>query len=86
MDIYETGPFTDAEKAALALADQMALTNQHGSLTPTLYARLKPHFTDAQLAEMGMIMAVLSGMAKFIFTYDLVEKEDYCPFVPLAAE
>ena len=32
-----------------------------------------------------MIMAVLCGMAKFIFVYDLVEKEDYCPFIPQAA-
>jgi hypothetical protein len=27
-------------------------------------------------------MAVLCGMAKMIFAYDLVEKEDYCPFAP----
>jgi hypothetical protein len=32
--------------------------------------------------ELGMIMAVLCGMAKFIFAFDLVEKEDYCPFHP----
>jgi hypothetical protein len=25
-------------------------------------------------------MAVLTGMAKFLFAYDLVEKEDYCEF------
>jgi AhpD family alkylhydroperoxidase len=86
MDHYETGPFTEAEKAALALADEMALTNARGSVTRALYARVKAHFTDGELIELGVIMAVLCGMAKFIFTYDLVEKEDYCPFVPLAAE
>ena len=83
---YENGPFSEAEKAALALADQMVLTNTRGNVSPELYARLKPHFTDAQLVELGVMMAVLCGMAKFIFTYDLVEKEDSCPFLPIAAE
>ncbi len=82
---YETGPFTDAEKAALALADVMALTNPKGAVTPALHARLRAHFTDGQLVELGMVMAVLCGMAKFIFAYDLVEKEEYCPFLPVQA-
>jgi len=82
---YETGPFSDAEKAVLALADVMVLTNPKGEITPPLYARLKQHFTDGQLYELGIIMAVLCGMAKFIFAFDLVEKEDYCPFIPQAA-
>lgn len=38
----------------------------------------------AALVELGVIMAVLCGMAKMIFAYDLVEKEDYCPFTPEA--
>jgi hypothetical protein len=25
-------------------------------------------------------MAVLTGMAKFLFAFDLVEREDYCEF------
>jgi len=82
---YETGPFTAQEKAALALADVMVLTNPKGHITPALYARAKEHFFDAELVELGVIMAVLCGMAKMIFAYDLVEKEDYCPFVPATA-
>ena len=81
---YENGPFTAAEKAALALADVMVLTNPKGMVTSELYARCKEHFTDGELYELGIIMAVLCGMAKFIFAFDLVEKEDYCPFVPAA--
>ena len=27
-----------------------------------------------------MVMAVLTGMAKMLFTFDLVEKEESCPF------
>ncbi len=86
LDQYESGPFSEAEKAALALADEMVLTNPKGRVSRDLYARLKDHFSDGELVELGVIMAVLCGMAKFIFAYDLVEKEDYCPFVPLAAE
>ncbi len=79
---YETGPFTAAEKAALALADVMVLTNPKGAVSRELYTRAKAHFTDGEMVELGMIMAVLCGMAKFIFAYDLVEKEDTCPFIP----
>jgi len=79
------GPFDRRQKSALALADVMALTNSMGSVTQDLYDRLKLDFTDAELVEMGLIMSILSGIAKFIFAYDLVEKEDYCPFVPQAA-
>lgn len=82
---YENGPFSEREKAALALADVMVLTNEKGAVSRELYARLKRSFTDGELVELGMIMAVLAGMAKFIFAYDLVEKEDYCPFMPKAA-
>lgn len=78
----ENGPFDERQKAALALADVMVLTNAMGHVSPELYARLKRSFTDGELVELGMIMAVLTGMAKFIFAYDLVEKEDYCPFIP----
>ena len=83
---YENGPFSAQEKAALALADVMVLTNPKGHITPALYARTKQHFTDGELVELGVIMAVLCGMAKMIFAYDLVEKEDTCPFIPAAAE
>jgi len=79
---YEDGPFTDKEKAALALADVMVLTNPKGAVSKELYGRCREHFTDGEMYELGIIMAVLCGMAKFIFAYDLVEKEDYCPFLP----
>ena len=70
--------WSPAERAVVMLAGQMLLTNPSGYLSPKLYAELRPHFDDAQLFELGMTMAVLTGMAKFLFVYDLVEKEDYC--------
>ncbi len=77
---YESGPYSAAERAALALADAMALTNPNGRLDAALYERLQGHFDDGELYELGMIMAILCGMAKFLFVYDLVEKEQSCPF------
>jgi alkylhydroperoxidase family enzyme len=85
MDDYETGPFTAAEKAVIAYADQVALTNMDGKLTPELYARLREHFSEADILELGVAMAVISGMAKLSFVLNLVEKETYCPFAPSVA-
>lgn len=80
IDDYENGPFSLAEKAVLRLADEMSLSKPNGRLTESIYRDLKQHFDDATILEFGMIMGVLSGIAKFIFAFDLVEKEDYCPF------
>lgn len=60
------------------------MTNMHGTLTPPLYQALKPFFDDAQIFELGMVAGMLTGMAKFIFVYDLVEKEANCPIQPAA--
>jgi len=81
-DDCENGPFSDADKAVLAFADQMVLTNMDGDMSPQLYRRLAAHFSDADICELGTCMAVIAGMAKLSFVLNLVEKEDYCPFVP----
>lgn len=75
--------FSEKERAVLRLADQIVMTNMHGSLTPELHQILRPHFDDAQIFELGTVAGILTGMAKFIFVYDLVEKEAHCPIVPL---
>jgi alkylhydroperoxidase family enzyme len=85
MNNYESGPFTEAEKAVLAYAEQVALTNVDGRLTPSLYRRLRAQFTEADMLELGVAMAVISGLAKLSFVLDLVEKESYCPFAAGAA-
>ncbi len=71
---------TAADKAVIAYADQVALTNPEGRLTPELTADLRTHFSSADICELGTVMAVISGMAKLSFVMDLVEKEDYCEF------
>jgi alkylhydroperoxidase family enzyme len=85
MDEFETGPFTEAEKAVIAYAEQVALTNPEGRMSGALLARLRDHFSQADILELGVTMAIISGMAKLSFVLDLVEKEDYCPFAAPAA-
>ena len=63
----------------LALCDEMAITNPHGYMDGELYDRLAPHFSDGEIFEIGMTMAVLSGMAKFLFCFDLAKREETCP-------
>ena len=78
--------FSAKDKVVLKLADQIVMTNMHGELSKELHAELKPFFDDAQIFEMGMVAGILTGMAKFIFVYDIVEKEANCPIIPLHAE
>jgi AhpD family alkylhydroperoxidase len=71
--------WTDKDRAVIALAEEMMLQNMAGQLSPELYARLSAHYDDGQLIEIGFIAAVLTGVAKWIFTYDLVNREETCP-------
>jgi alkylhydroperoxidase family enzyme len=54
-------------------------------MTPELFKRLRAHFSEADILELGVTMAIISGMAKLSFVLDVVEKEAYCPFAPSAA-
>jgi len=77
---YESGPFDEREKALIRLADQIVLTNPGGQLTQDLYADMSQHFSDAEIYELGLVMGILAGVAKFLFVFDLVEREPSCPF------
>jgi alkylhydroperoxidase family enzyme len=79
----ESGTFTPAELAVLALGAELALTNSTGVLSEALHGQLAAYFDDAQILELGLVGGILAGVAKFMFTYDLVEKEDSCPFHPV---
>jgi alkylhydroperoxidase family enzyme len=81
----DAGLFSEAERAVMEYADQVALTNMAGDVSPELFAALRRHFSEAEILELGVTMAVIAGMAKLSFLLRLVEKEPYCPFVPGAA-
>jgi AhpD family alkylhydroperoxidase len=81
---HADAPFSEADRAVLEYADQMVLTNMHGGVPRALYRRLRTHFTEPEILELGVVMAVIAGMAKLSFVLGLVEKESYCPFTPAA--
>src|SRR6478735_11313046 len=49
---FETSDLTDAQKAAIRLAD--ALMTQPGAISPTLAAQLHEHYTDDQILELTL--------------------------------
>ena len=61
------------------------MTNHDGKMDDALYAKLSAHFNDAEICELGTVMAVVAGMAKLSFILHLVEREEYCPFGEQAA-
>lgn len=71
--------FDERDLAVIEFADQMMLQNTEGQLSKTLHARLRRHFSDAQIVEMAFVAAVLTGMAKHVFVLDLVDREEICP-------
>ncbi len=76
----DAAPFTPAERAVIQYAEQVALTNMKGDMSPELFTALRAHFSEAEILELGTVMAVISGMAKLSFVLNIVETESYCPF------
>ncbi len=72
--------FDDPERAALMLAQRLSLSSEDARLDGPLYDLLASQFSDAEILELGMVIGILSGMARFLFAFDLVEREDSCPF------
>ena len=77
--------FSEADLAVIEYTDQMVLTNMHGEISPALFKTLRTHFSEAQILELGVVMAIIGGMAKLSFLLDVVEKETWCPFTPETA-
>ncbi|MFK7957706.1 MAG: carboxymuconolactone decarboxylase family protein [Lysobacterales bacterium] len=74
--------FDGVQHAVLMLANQMLLTCHDGLLKGPVYDQLSQYLDDGQIMELGMTLAVLTGVARFLFVFDLVEKEASCPFHP----
>ncbi len=74
--------FNDKDRAVLMLAEEMMLQNMEGQLSADLYQRLRAHYDEGQIIEIGFIAAVLTGVAKWIFTFDMVNREETCPIGP----
>ena len=72
--------FDDPDRAVLEYADLMTIGNDSRAMSDALKGRLLQHFEVAEICELGVVGAVISGMAKLSFVLDVVEREDYCRF------
>lgn len=55
---FENGPFTDAEKAALAYAEQLTL-DAHG-VGDALFARLRSHYDEGEIVEISAMAGLFN--------------------------
>ena len=82
----DAGPFTEAEKAALELATVLSNAVQDGVVDEHLAAELRRHYTDGQIMELAMVIAILTGMARLLFAFDLADREQACPIGRLSGD
>lgn len=55
---YEKGPFTDAEKAALAYAEMLTLDAR--SIDDALFARLREHYDEGEIVEISAMAGLFN--------------------------
>ena len=77
LDRYSEYPFSSREKAALRLAQRLSLYSKE-DIDDSLLHDLQENFSDAEIIEMAMVIAILVGMAKMLFAFNFVEKEACC--------
>lgn len=68
---YEAPDLTDAERAALRYADLFA-TN-HLAIDDAVYADLHEHFTEGEIVELGMNVALFVGVGRLAATWQITE-------------
>lgn len=64
--------FSDAERIALEYADRLAL--DHHNMDDAFFDRLKQHFNDAQILELGMMIGQFIGFGRLLMVLDLESK------------
>jgi len=74
------GGFPEDEQVVMELADEIALNNRAGELTPELFDRLRKHFSEEEVLNLSLALGVIVGLVKMSFTLGLVQKEPYCEF------
>jgi AhpD family alkylhydroperoxidase len=68
----DAADLTEAEKAAIAYGELMA--RDHLGIDDAVYERLKAHYSEAQIVELGMICAFFVGFGRLAATYHMVEE------------
>lgn len=67
----EGADLTAADRAALGFADLMA-TNHH-AIDDDTFATLQPHFSEAQIVELGLHIATFVGFGRLAMAWDMVD-------------
>lgn len=67
----ESDKFTPAELTAILYADRMA--TDHLSVDDAFVARMKEHFSEPEIVELGAYVAVLIGFGRLTATWHIVE-------------
>ena len=68
----EAPDLTDRERAALAYADRLAVA--HHDIDDEVFDRLRVHFTDEEIIELGLHIAVCIGLGRVAMSWDLVDE------------
>ncbi len=63
--------YSERERAVLMLADKMSLGST-GMLDGKSVARLKQHFDDSQILELGSYFSVVTGFQKFNSVFNVL--------------
>ena len=71
----ESRLFSDTERAALEYAERMTMTGE--KVTDELWARLRGHFSEAQMVELTAAVALENFRSKFNVPLD-VEAQGFC--------
>ncbi|MBI2867874.1 MAG: hypothetical protein HYX97_06030 [Chloroflexi bacterium] len=69
LEDYASSDLTEREKLALEFTERL-IFDPHG-LDNDFFARLKRHFTNGQIVEMGLIVMVYNGAGRFNAAIDL---------------
>ena len=67
--------FTPAENLALEYADRLA--TDHHNMDDAFFDRLKEHYSDGQVLELGMMIGQLIGFGRLLAVLDL--ESNFCP-------
>jgi len=68
----EAPDLTEAEKAALAYADISAIN--HFAIDEAIFARLRRHYSEAEIVELGLHIAYFIGFGRLVAAWDMVEE------------
>lgn len=68
----EANDLSDREKAAIEYADTFAIN--HFAITDETFSKLRKHFTEPEIVELGMFCAFYFGIGRLFASWDMTEE------------